>query len=588
MSKKHAQFSFPSLIGPVATLLALSANAGAAESSYIVTAHGTGSAAKEVRRAGGRIEFDLPIIDGVSARLTPAEVAELRKSRKLELFADGPVLTQTVTNPQLVAEQATLANEYASLAATEASWAKSIAQVQAQLATATDPGAIASLKATIANMQAQEAATVASMEASWGLSTVSPDNYQRSFVGVDKLAAQGLNGTGVTVAVLDSGILCGDQYNTNDLNNVPRIVAQYDAINPTSNANTTPRTNCANDDYGHGTHVTSLIASSNTSSPSLKGQPQGIAPMVKLVNVRAFDQNGQGSYTNVLNGLNWILANRTTYGNIRVLNLSFGAKPQSFYWNDPIDQAVMKLWQAGVVVVAAAGNYGPKPQTISVPGNTPYVITVGAMTDNYTPNDPSDDGIASFSSAGPTYEGFVKPDVVAPGGHLAGLMYTYLQTLSQNHPNFASDAFGTYFMSGTSQATAVTTGVVALMLEANPALTPDQIKCRLLSSTASLVGKSGTAAYSVFQQGVGMINAYNAVYSQAANCANQGLNITKDLAGTAHFGGPAHQNTTTGQFYVLGAGGHRVVECTRMRLDEWGARGRKFESCRPDDSGGKV
>jgi hypothetical protein len=87
MSKKHVQFSFPSLIASVA-LLALCANAGGAESSYIVTAHRAGSAAKAVRRAGGRVEFDLPIIDGVSARLTPAEAAELRKSRKLELFAD--------------------------------------------------------------------------------------------------------------------------------------------------------------------------------------------------------------------------------------------------------------------------------------------------------------------------------------------------------------------------------------------------------------------------------------------------------------------------------------------------------------------
>ena len=179
---------------------------------------------------------------------------------------------------------------------------------------------------------------------------------------------------------------------------------------------------CAQDSYGHGTHITSLLASSNTVDPALKGEPEGIAPMVKLVNVGAFDGYGFGTYTTVLNGLNWILQNQKTYGNIRVLNLSFGAPPQSFYWNDPVDMAVMKLWQAGVVVVASAGNFGPNPQTISVPGNTPYVITVGAMTDNWSPQVPASDGIASFSSAGPTYEAFVKPDVVAPGGHLAAYM----------------------------------------------------------------------------------------------------------------------------------------------------------------------
>jgi len=202
-----------------------------------------------------------------------------------------------------------------------------------------------------------------------------------------------------------------------------------------------------NDDYGHGSHVIGLIASSNTSDPVLKGQPQGIAPMVRLISVKAFDSNGDATYASVLNGLNWIYANRTTYGAIRVLNLSFGSAPKSFYWNDPIDQAVMKLWKAGIVVVASAGNYGPAAQSIAVPGNTPYVITVGAMTDNFTPDDPSDDGVTSFSSAGPTYEGFVKPDIVAPGGHLAAFMDTSLQVLPSRYPQYGSTDPNLFIMS---------------------------------------------------------------------------------------------------------------------------------------------
>ena len=121
----------------------------------------------------------------------------------------------------------------------------------------------------------------------------------------------------------------------------------------------------------------------------------------------------QGSYLDVIRGIDWVVAHKDEY-NIRVLNLSFSAPPQSYYWDDPLNQAVMQAWQAGIVVVAAAGNGGPDPMTVGVPGNVPYIITVGAMSDNYTPENPADDILASFSAAGPTVEGFVKPEVVAP------------------------------------------------------------------------------------------------------------------------------------------------------------------------------
>ncbi len=140
----------------------------------------------------------------------------------------------------------------------------------------------------------------------------------------------------------------------------------------------------------------------------------------------------------------------------------------------------MEAWRAGIVVVASAGNRGPSAMTIGVPGNIPYIITVGAMTDNYTPADGSDDYLASFSSAGPTVEGFVKPDLVAPGGHARALM-DQATTLANAHPDFHDG--GQYFqMSGTSQAAAMVTGVVALMLEASPQLTPDEVKFRLMDT----------------------------------------------------------------------------------------------------------
>ena len=405
-----------------------------AVSVYIVRADSVRAAVHAVRRAGGHVMAELPIVSGVSARLSAQQANTLRRNRHLELFADAPLKTQG--------------------------------------------GPII-------------------------------DQYARIEVGADQLGSQGFFGNGVTVAILDSGIWASWDNVKNNLSGKSKILKQYNAI---TNQVGDSGSDTARDDYGHGSHIASL---------------------------------------------NWILANRATY-NVRVLNLSFGAKPQSFYWNDPIDQAVMKLWQAGVVVVASAGNYGPTAQSITVPGNTPYVITVGAMTDNYTPTNPADDGVTSFSSTGPTYEGFVKPDLFAPGGHMIGSMNAGTMSIAKTHPEFATANNTMFVMSGTSQSAAVVSGIVALMLQANPSLTPNLVKCRLVASASSSVNSSGKAAYSIFQQGAGMVNAYAAVYSQAAGCANQGLNIANDIAGTMHYGGPAHQDAATKQFYLVDLNGNRM------------------------------
>ncbi len=121
-----------------------------------------------------------------------------------------------------------------------------------------------------------------------------------------------------------------------------------------------------NDKYGHGTHVTSVILGSQRADD---GTWLGVAPDANLVEVQAFDDKGSATYANVIRGLNWVLANRAAY-NIRVLNCSFAAPAKSRYWDDPVNQAVMKLWQAGVVVVVSAGNAGPNPMTIGVPETT--------------------------------------------------------------------------------------------------------------------------------------------------------------------------------------------------------------------------
>ena len=175
--------------------------------------------------------------------------------------------------------------------------------------------------------------------------------------------------------------------------------------------NSAPR---RDDKSGHGTPH--RLASRSTATGPVTESTTGIAPNARSGGGRAFDSNGKGTYANVIRGIDWIVANKATH-NIRVLNCSFSAPVRSWYWQDPLNQAIMKAWKAGIVVVASAGNGGPKPMTIGVPGNVPYVITVGAMTDRYTPANGIDDKLASFSAAGPDLRGLCQ---AGRGGARAG------------------------------------------------------------------------------------------------------------------------------------------------------------------------
>ena len=379
-----------------------------------------------------------------------------------------------------------------------------------------------------------------SLRVSGTTGTVQP--YVVEHTHANRLHASGITGRGITIAFVDSG--WWSQLATQTDTAGHNVVLQgYDAIGDTLGVG------APDDHYGHGTHVLSIAANSAISQD---GTYIGIAPDASRVIVRAFDQNGAGSYANTIRGIDWILKNAAAY-HIRVVNMSFGAPPQSYYWDDPLAQAVMKLWQAGIVVVASAGNTGPGPMTIGVPGNVPYVITVGAMTDNYTPSVPGDDWLASFSSTGPTYEGFVKPEIVAPGGHVIAVM-SGSSTIATAHPAFlgTNGYLGSsyFYMSGTSMSAAVVSGVVALMLQDQPRLTPDQVKCKLISSAHPAVNASGSLAYTVFQQGAGEIDAYAAVLNQNTACANTGLDIAADLSGTQHFGGPANRDAK-GNYYIM-------------------------------------
>lgn len=363
-------------------------------------------------------------------------------------------------------------------------------------------------------------------------------------VGADEVWDSHNYGQNVTVAFMDTGIdptFIGLRLGPGSLQD--RFLAYYDAIEDElygpNRLLRSPR-----DPNGHGSHVAGIVGNSAYAN----GQFLGIAPATKLVAVRVLDENGMGTYADVLRGLNWVVQNKARY-NIRVLNMSMYATPVAPYWADPYNLAVMAAWQAGIVVVASAGNGGPAPLSIGVPGNTPYIITVGAFTDNYTPDDFGDDYMPPFSATGPTLDAFVKPDVIAPGAHMASTMRPNTE-LADEYPE--NRIIGNYFkMSGTSMSAAVVSGIVALMLKAHPELTPDQVKYRLaMTARPQFSEQTGEMAYSIWQQGAGRVWAPDAVSTNIQGVANLGMDLDEDLAGNMHYEGATTYNPETGEFVV--------------------------------------
>lgn len=363
-------------------------------------------------------------------------------------------------------------------------------------------------------------------------------------VNASPVWSAGNRGGGVGIAVLDSGVKKYRELESDVQDNKTGLENGWNAISRKNDGR--------KDKNGHGTLIASIISNREHNS---RGKFFGVSPDSTIVPIQVLDKEGKGSYSQVIDGIQWAIDHKDEY-NIRVMNLSLSAPVRSHYWADPLNQAVMKAWLSGIVVVVAAGNGGPDPMSIGVPGNNPYVITVGALTDAYTPDDWSDDYVPNFSAAGPTYEGFVKPDLVAPGGHIVGLMSDKCE-LAKEHPNQKVDN-DYYTLTGTSMSAAQISGVVALMLAHNPDLTPDQVKYRLLASAIPAVSSEGRPVFSIWQQGAGRVDAYNAVYGNFNGSANQGLDLNADLAGIEHFAGFTLWNPDTNQFYLGDQNGQPV------------------------------
>jgi len=189
--------------------------------------------------------------------------------------------------------------------------------------------------------------------------------------------------------------------------------------------------------------------------------------------------------------------------------------------------------------------------TVGVPGNNPYVITVGAFTDNYTVDDWSDDYIAPFSSAGPTLDGFVKPDVMAPGAHMVSTMLPKSYIAKSHDANRVANQY--FSMAGTSQAAGVVSGVAALMLANNGGLSPDEVKYRVMYTSFPWTNPdTGEALYSVWQQGAGRVNAPDAVFADISGAANYGMDIHADLDGVEHYQGYSYFDESDGLFKLYG------------------------------------
>lgn len=337
-------------------------------------------------------------------------------------------------------------------------------------------------------------------------------HMNRAAVTVGARAVQtvmGYDGAGVGVAVLDTGVepwhddltysgwdprvkVVGGQ----------RVVKFVDFVNGRATAY---------DDNGHGSHVTGIIAGNGEDT---YGARAGIAPGANIVSLKVLDDHAAGRISNVIAALDWVIAYKTTY-NIRVINLSVGAAVTESYNTDPLTLAAKRAVDAGIVVVTAAGNLGKNGQgqtqygAITAPGNAPWVLTVGAYSHQGTVGR-YDDIMAPYSSRGPTAIDFAaKPDVVAPGTGIVSLaapgslLYTtkagYLLKglkLTANKPYLS--------LTGTSMAAPIVAGTAALMIEANPRLTPNLVKA-IIEYTAQDYG------YDALTQGAGFLNTQGAV-----------------------------------------------------------------------------
>jgi serine protease AprX len=284
-------------------------------------------------------------------------------------------------------------------------------------------------------------------------------------IGARALWERGFTGRGVNVAVIDTGVA-----NVESLSGADKVIAMVDL----SAEATVPEAQYM-DTYGHGTHMAGIIAGRQPGAdPALARQhPEwflGVAPDAGLVSVKVGDNTGQVDVSQVIAGVDWVVEHAAEL-DIRVINLSYGSASVLPYAVDPIAAAVERAWQAGIVVVAAVGNDGRQMRSLASPANDPYVVAVAAAEasnggDRFT--------VPTWASSG---DGVRNPDVSAPGAHIISLRSPSSRIDIEHPEGYVSETL--FKGSGSSQAAAVVSGAVALLLDARPELSPDQVKALL-------------------------------------------------------------------------------------------------------------
>jgi serine protease AprX len=284
--------------------------------------------------------------------------------------------------------------------------------------------------------------------------------------------------------------------------------------------------------FGHGSMVGSIAAGGEDGYT-------GAEPHAKIVSIKVLDGAGVGAKSDVIAAADWILQNKGTY-NIRVANFSIGTGGDRIQY-DPLDRAVEALWLNGVTVVVAAGNYAVAGQRSDVgfaPANDPFVITVGASDTKGTASR-SDDSAAPWSAWGWTQDGFFKPEVSAPGRYIVGAVPTGANLLTQFPSRVVAPNY--MWMSGTSFAAPVVSGIAATLLAKNPSWTPDQVKGAIMQTVSVPNGYGSNGAL-----GIGVVNGSAALNAPGTANPNAGLNQFRYL------------DTTTG-LYAFNAGAWRTA-----------------------------
>ncbi len=296
-------------------------------------------------------------------------------------------------------------------------------------------------------------------------------------------------GSSQTVAILDTGVAkhsdLSDSYLQYTFLNGAYPVPDI-GYGEVLKAHSSPRV----DGYGHGTHIAGIIAGNGYASGNTF---RGPATGANILSLQVLDENGHGQMSDVMAALDWLVQFGDNFG-VTVANLSLGKPITESYTTDPLVAAVEAVWDSGIVVVVASGNYGREGYfSVTSPGNSRKVITVGSLTDNGTGGNFDDDYVSTYSSRGPTAaDHVVKPDIVAPGNRLvaASAAKSNLETLLPGNVvacTVASDCKQHYIeMSGTSMATGVVAAAAAMMLHKDPSLTPATVKARLMRSARKL------------------------------------------------------------------------------------------------------